>query len=114
MAVVRASYFDQLHLLAEKLKGQVAASRKMVDLDIASRSIQVGQSGKTVSPRLYVAIGINGAIQHIEGLKNIEHIIAVNKKRNAPICSVADIVVEGNGKDFIEKLLTRINQEEST
>lgn len=106
-----ASYFDKLSHLAKELKGEVAASRKIVDQNIASRSIQVGQSGKTVSPKLYIAIGINGAIQHIEGLKNVEHIIAVNKKSNAPICSVADLVVEGNGKDFIEKLLARMNEE---
>ena len=107
-----ASYYDKLDHLAKALHGDVAASRKIVDQNIASRSVQVGQSGKTVSPKLYIAIGINGAIQHIEGLKNVKHIIAVNKKRNAPICSVADLVVEGNGKDFIEKLLVRLNRED--
>ena len=109
-----ASYFNKLESLARKLKGEVAASRKIVDQNLASRTIQVGQSGKTVSPKLYIAIGINGAIQHIEGLKNVDHIIAVNKKRSAPICSIADLIVEGNGKDFIEKLLNRLNHKDET
>lgn len=105
-----ASYFKELETLAEALNGQVAASRKIIDRQIAPRRIQVGQSGKTVNPKLYIAIGISGAIQHIEGLKNVEHVIAVNKNRRAPICSIADIVVEGDGKEFIEKLLRRIRR----
>ncbi len=103
-----ASYFEELESLAKVLNGQVAASRKIIDQQIAPRRIQVGQSGKTVNPKLYIAIGISGAIQHIEGLKNVEHVIAVNKNSRAPICSIADIVVEGDGKEFIEKLLRRI------
>ncbi len=106
-----SSYFNELDALAEALNGKVAASRKIVDQQIASRRIQVGQSGKTVSPKLYIAMGISGSIQHIEGLKNIEHIIAVNKRKGAPICSIADIVVEGDGKEFIAKLLYRINRD---
>ena len=105
-----ARYFNELEALAQALKGQVAASRKIIDQDIAPRSIQVGQSGKTVSPKLYIAIGISGSIQHIEGLKTPEHVIAVNKKSRAPICSIADIVVAGDGKVFVEKLLERIHQ----
>jgi len=105
-----ASYFVELESLAKVLNAQVAASRKIIDQQIAPRRIQVGQSGKTVNPKLYIAIGISGAIQHIEGLKNVEHVIAVNKKSRAPICSIADIVVEGDGKEFIEKLLRRIRR----
>ncbi len=107
-----ARYFDELEDLAEALQGRVAASRKIIDQEIAPRSIQVGQSGKTISPKLYIAIGISGAIQHIEGLKNLDHLIAVNKKRHAPICSIADLVVEGDGKEFIEKLLRRIHRKD--
>lgn len=103
-----AGYFKELKDLAKALNGQVAASRKIVDREIAPRSIQVGQSGKTISPKLYIAIGISGAIQHIEGLKTPDHIIAVNKKSRAPICSIADLVVVGDGKEFIRKLLQRI------
>ena len=101
-------HFHQLERLADKLGGQVSASRKIVDQGLASRSIQVGQSGKTVSPRLYVAVGINGAVQHVEGLKRVETLIAVNTNRNAPICSMADVVVEGDAAAFLDKLVARI------
>ena len=100
--------FAGLERLAEALHGRVSASRKIVDRGIAPRSIQVGQSGRTVSPRLYIALGINGAIQHVEGMKNIESIISVNTNRNAPICSLSDIVVEGDAMEFIDKLTERI------
>ncbi|MDZ7794146.1 MAG: electron transfer flavoprotein subunit alpha/FixB family protein [Spirochaetia bacterium] len=100
--------FSGLQRLADALQGRVSASRKIVDRGIAPRSIQVGQSGRTVSPRLYIALGINGAIQHVDGMKNIESIISVNTNRNAPICSLADIVVEGDAMEFIDKLTDRI------
>lgn len=101
-------HFEQLYLLADELNGMVSASRRVVDSGIAGRSIQVGQSGKTVSPKLYIALGIYGSLQHMEGLKNVENIISVNINRNAPICSLSDIVVEGDSKEFIEKLLVKI------
>ncbi len=100
--------FHKLDILAKLLGGQVSASRKIVDKGLAPRSIQVGQSGKTVSPNLYIALGIFGAIQHVEGLKNIDTIIAVNKNRNAPICSLSDIVVEGDAAEFIDLLSKKI------
>lgn len=100
--------FSRLEALAEVLKGNVAASRRIVDKGIAPRSIQVGQSGKTVSPKLYIALGIYGAIQHVEGLKNVECIISVNTNTNAPICSLSDIVVEGDALLFIDLLTQRI------
>ncbi|MCF7914672.1 MAG: electron transfer flavoprotein subunit alpha/FixB family protein [Spirochaetaceae bacterium] len=100
--------FAGLERLADALHGRISASRKIVDRGIAPRSIQVGQSGRTVSPRLYIALGINGAIQHVEGMKNIESIISVNTNRNAPICSLSDIVVEGDAMEFIDKLTDRI------
>lgn len=102
--------FGKLELLADELSGQVSASRKIIDKGIAPRTIQVGQSGKTVNPKLYIAIGINGAIQHIEGLKNVEHIISVNTNRNAPICFLSDLVVEGDAFEFIDKLTLKIKE----
>lgn len=105
--------FELLKTLAEELNGHVSASRKTVDSGIAPRSIQVGQSGKTVSPRLYMALGINGSIQHIEGLKNVETLISVNTNRNAPIFSISDIAVEGDAKDFILKLIDKIKKEKN-
>ncbi|EMS72655.1 electron transfer flavoprotein subunit alpha/FixB family protein [Ruminiclostridium cellobioparum] len=100
--------FYRLEALAEVLKGHVAASRRIVDKGIAPRSIQVGQSGKTVSPKLYIALGIYGAIQHVEGLKNVDCIISVNTNINAPICSLSDIVVEGDALLFVDLLTERI------
>jgi len=100
-----AADFHKLDALAQALGGQVSASRKLVDSNIARRALQVGQSGKTVSPGLYIALGIYGSLQHVIGLKNIKHIIVVNTDKNAPICSMADIVVEGDAVQFIEKLM---------
>lgn len=100
--------FKKLELLAKELNGQVSASRKIIDKGIAPREIQVGQSGKTVNPKLYIALGINGAIQHIEGLKNVDHIISININKSAPICSLSDIVVEGDAFEFIDKLVEKI------
>lgn len=103
-----SKYFKKLELLAKELNGQVSASRKIIDKGIAPRAIQVGQSGKTVNPKLYIALGINGAIQHIEGLKNVDYIITVNTNTSAPICSLSDIVVEGDASEFIDKLIGKI------
>lgn len=100
--------FDHLKLLAEELNALVSASRRIVDSGIATRSIQVGQSGKTVSPKLYIALGIYGSLQHIEGLKNVENIISVNINKDAPICSLSDVVVEGDAIEFIDKLTEKI------
>lgn len=103
--------FGQLNSLAHELDAMVSASRSIVDKGIATRSIQVGQSGKTVSPKLYIALGIYGSLQHIEGLKNVENIISVNINKDAPICSLSDIVVEGDAIEFIDKLLEKIKKE---
>ena len=94
--------------LASHLGGKLSASRAVVDEGLAPRSIQVGQSGKTVSPKLYFALGIHGAIQHVEGLKDIDYIISANTNVNAPICSISDIVIEGDATNFINKLINKI------
>lgn len=102
--------FHCLDLLANELDAQVSASRRIVDSGLASRRIQVGQSGKTVSPRLYIALGIYGSLQHIEGLNNVENIISVNIDKDAPICSLSDIVVVGDAVEFIEQLVKKIKK----
>ena len=101
-------HFDRLEELARMLNGKVAASRRVVDSGKAPRHIQVGQSGKTVSPRLYLALGISGSIQHVVGLKNAETVIAVNRDRHAPICSLSDLVVEGDAREFLDRIIERI------
>ncbi len=103
-------HFSRLEDLSQALHAQVAASRRLVDSGIASRRIQVGQSGKTVSPRLYIAVGIDGSLQHMEGLKNVEYLIAVNTNKDAPICSLADVVIVGDAVEFIDRLLERIER----
>jgi len=103
-------HFSRLQELASVLHAQVSASRRVVDSGVVHRKIQVGQSGKTVSPKLYIALGISGSVQHIEGLKNVETILAVNTNKNAPICSLATLVVEGDAVEFIDKLINKIKQ----
>lgn len=103
--------FDVIDGLAERLGGMKAASRRVVDGGKADRNIQVGQSGKIVHPKLYIALGIYGALQHVAGLNRVEHIIAVNTNKNAPMCSLADIVVEGDAKTFVDRLVERIDRE---
>lgn len=102
--------FNALDTLAKLMGGRVAASRKIVDGGLATRAIQVGQSGKTVSPKLYMALGIFGAIQHVEGLKNVTYMIAVNNNEHAPICSLSDIVVVGDAGIFMDMLIKRIEK----
>lgn len=103
--------FDMIDGLAWRLNGVKAASRRVVDSGKADRSIQVGQSGKIVHPKLYIALGIYGALQHVAGLNCVEDIIAVNTNVDAPMCSLADIVVEGDAKKFIVDLIERIDRE---
>lgn len=102
------NHFPRLQELAELLHAMPASSRRLVDGGITPRRIQVGQSGKTVSPELYIALGIYGSMQHMEGLKHVDYIISVNTNRNAPICSLSTIVVEGDAAEFIERLSNKI------
>ena len=103
-----AGSFDSLKPLAQALGAQVSASRRLVDSGIAPRRIQVGQSGKTVNCELYIAIGIYGAFQHVIGIKKVKYLITVNRNRLAPISSLADIAVEGDTVEFIEKMTARL------
>ena len=106
-------HFDLLNELADLLGGAVSASRKAVDSGKADRVIQVGQSGRYVRPKLYIAEGIYGAVQHVAGIKQADHMIAVNTDRYAPICSLADVVVEGDAAGFTRKLIRRIKEEKN-
>ncbi|MFA6583742.1 MAG: FAD-binding protein [Elusimicrobiaceae bacterium] len=96
--------FKLLAGLAEQLGGCVGASRAAVDMGLHPKSHQVGQSGTTVSPKLYVACGISGAVQHVVGMSGAETIIAVNKDPNAPIFNVCKYGFVGDARQVVEKI----------
>ncbi|WP_138159626.1 electron transfer flavoprotein subunit alpha/FixB family protein [Peptoniphilus catoniae] len=105
--------FKELEELAAELEAEVSASRAAVDAGWMPKDRQVGQTGKTVRPEVYFAMGISGAIQHLAGMEESDLIIAVNKAEDAPIYGVADLGVVGNIHAIIPKLTELIKQEKA-
>ncbi|MBD5425303.1 MAG: electron transfer flavoprotein subunit alpha/FixB family protein [Bacteroides sp.] len=97
--------FDQLHELAQVLNGEVGATRAAVDAGWTDHARQIGQTGTTVRPKLYIACGISGQIQHIAGMQDSSIIISINNDPNAPINAIADYVITGNVEDIVPKLI---------
>ena len=103
-----AENFQLVYELAELLGGMVGASRPAIDDGWAPRNRQIGQSGKIVAPKLYIACGISGAIQHVSGMTGSGFIVAINKDENAPIFDVADVCIVGNVTDILPLMIEEI------
>ena len=104
-------HFSLCEALAEQLGGAVGATRAVVDAGWYPYSTQVGQTGKTVTPKLYIACGISGAIQHKVGMQNASVIVAINKDKNAPIFDYCDFGVIGDVHDVVPKLTELVRQQ---
>lgn len=97
--------FELLKEFASKIGATVGATRAAVEAGLAPSSVQIGQTGKTVRPKLYIACGISGAIQHIVGMENSQYIIAINTDKDAPIFEIADTGIVGDFFEIIPKYL---------
>jgi electron transfer flavoprotein alpha subunit len=104
--------FEMLERLADTLGAEVSSSRAMVDAGVMDHSRQVGQTGKTVRPQLYFALGISGAIQHLAGMDESEYIIAVNRDKFAPIFATADLGIVGDVHKIIPLVTEKLKRHE--
>ena len=102
--------FDMLFELAKELHAEVGASRAAVDAGFCDHDRQIGQTGVTVRPKLYIACGISGQIQHIAGMQDAGIIISINNDKNAPINTIADYVINGTVEEVIPKMIKYYKQ----
>jgi electron transfer flavoprotein alpha subunit len=102
--------FNMLYELADVIGAEVGASRAAVDAGFAEHERQIGQTGVTVRPKLYIACGISGQIQHVAGMEDSSMIIAINSDPNAPINKIADYVITGDVAEIIPKMIKYYKQ----
>ncbi len=101
--------FEKLKLLCKKTGAIMGATRKAVDKGFVDKKYQIGQTGSTTTPEIYVAFGISGAIHHIMGMENSKKIIAINSDKNAPIFKYSDIGLVADASEIIDELLKSLN-----
>ena len=102
--------FTLVYQLAQKLKATVGGTREAFERGFITKSQQIGQTGKTIAPKLYIAVGVSGANQHLAGIKNSGKIIAINNDKNAPIFDNADVGIVGDLFEIIPELIDELDK----
>ena len=103
-----ARYVPLLEELAQVMNGTIACSRPVVQSGLLPYFRQVGQTGRTVAPKIYIGVGVSGAVQHLVGMQGSERIIAINSDRHAPLVQIADYALIGNYVDIVPQLIKGI------